>query len=313
MTDLKGPVIPRQLLTHPTPVEKKILHLKKAKSHENYESMVKKLDKMEATSGSKNAISQLMKCTYSERRKWMDQPPANTSARILEKFIHFSSYGGLMISEEFQRLYPNSIAFDLSDIVSAVLQHSKNSRQKLYEESGCLQYDTLRALQLIYDVLPTVPVKMSKDRSLTNDETNNKVWLAKKPCAAIVQIIPANTDLQGYKNVLLPTEPPPKSKSKQPTLAPVMIWLSDDHLFGEIYLNIDGHYIHVEADPLIDPFPKAFDIFFKLYFVFNVHYHPQLKNSFNFFEYVYGLNAKPIPSVRALVGSIRQIQVESKN
>lgn len=66
-------------------------------SNFNFISQVKKLDKMEATSGSKNAISQLMKCTYSERRKWMDQPPANTSARILEKFIHFSSYGGLMV------------------------------------------------------------------------------------------------------------------------------------------------------------------------------------------------------------------------
>ncbi|XP_052127925.1 uncharacterized protein LOC127750377 isoform X2 [Frankliniella occidentalis] len=286
---------------------------KRSKTDENYDDMVKKLSRMEATSGSKNIISSLMEGTFSERHKWMNQRPKPSGAQILTKFIHFKSYGGLMITEEFQRLHPKAVAFDLTDIVNAVLQHSKSTKKKLYEDSSCLQNDSLHALQLIFDILPSVPVKRSKEMPVTTEETNNKFWIASKPCAALVQIVPAGTDVQGYQNKLQPIKPPSDSNSKQLMSAPFMLWLTDDQLTGEIYILIDGHFIHVDVDPLSDPFPKAFDVFLKLFHVLAVHYHPQLKFFFNFFEFVYGLNNKPIPSVRALVGALRTIQIETNN
>ena len=71
------------------------------------------------------------------------------------------------------------------------------------------------------------------------------------------------------------------------------------------YLVIDG-----SAIPVGNNFLKAFDLLFKSFFVFNLHYPPDLTPTFSFFEslvYKMSTATSSLPSVQVLAVSLQNV------
>ncbi|KAK3919946.1 putative GTP-binding protein EngB, partial [Frankliniella fusca] len=220
-----------------------------------------------ATLSDKPNIMDLMRKTFERRRKeleFKDLSPAWT----LNQYVHFLSFGGEVIEQEFKLMYPKSASLFLRtfslDYVPQILKLARNEPAKYGELFDYYGDEVLNALLVLGKMLPC------PRRSYTHEERqpldSNK--------GDLIHMIPLGCDPK--------TEADKRRAAVNYPLQPHIMIQGHPKALGKMHIvcgNGDLFELPRAASPT-----NAVDLLFKTYFALNLHYPLGWKNVLRFLQ-----------------------------
>ncbi|KAJ8681986.1 hypothetical protein QAD02_017778 [Eretmocerus hayati] len=279
-------------------------------SEEEEQAMISSMNRKDPSKKKdKETIDELMDKTFYNRSQWiLETAPA--VAQVLKKYTQLKDSDGDQIDLEFNRMQKNKGDAFISKFPSffegRLIHYAKSEEPSLFEKFGDEKNSSLKALLILIGLLPSKKTsrKGSKNKGkLDNVPQPNRRepgQLKDKRCDPQDSLLKISTDFADPGTYIRNVR-----REGCTSVQPYILGLGTETKRFYFVVADDSIFSRKNNTDLV----SAFDLLFKIYYVFNLGYPPQIQYFYNFIEtYIYGCKDSATDAVADLYVTLCSIE-----